>query len=113
MHDGHARVQRGEGILEDNLQVGAEGAQGGGGGAGDVDAFEMDFAAMGRLQAEDRAGEGGFAAARFTDEGEGFAGSDFEGNAVNGADVADGVGKDAAADGVPDAEVGELEEGAR
>ncbi len=81
--DGHARIERGVGILEDDLHAAAEGAHGGGGGGRQRVAFEEDFAGGGFDEAEQHAGDGALAGAGFADQAEGFAGCDGEGDVVD------------------------------
>ena len=52
---------------------------------GDVGTVEQHFAARGLEQADERSGQGGFAAAAFADEAEDFAGVDDEIDTVDGA----------------------------
>ncbi len=74
----HARVERGERVLEDDLHLPAIGAQLRLAEMRDVGAVDLD-AARGRLdQAQDRAADCGFAAAGFTDQRERLARADFE-----------------------------------
>jgi hypothetical protein len=82
--DAHSRVQRSERILEDHLHLAALRAQGSSGEMQKVLAFEKNGAVIGLDQAEEHAGQGGFAAAAFADDGEGFAGFDEETDVVNG-----------------------------
>ena len=96
--DGHARIERGVGVLEDDGHVAAETAEMRGGDGEEVGggavwfAFgrggvEEDLAAAGFDEAEEEAGDGGFAGAGFADEAEGLAAVEGEGDVVD-----DGVG---------------------
>src|SRR5262249_38870696 len=68
--DGHARVERGERVLEDDLHLPAIWPERGAGEARDVAALDHD-APLGRLdQAQDGAADGRLAAAGFADEAE-------------------------------------------
>ena len=114
--DGHAGVEAADGVLEDNLHRAAETAEVAGRELEDVGALEEDLAidddaALGFDEAEESAADGGFAAAGFADEAEGFAGGDVKGDVFDSLDVADDVAEDAAADGEVGAEVADLEEG--
>jgi hypothetical protein len=90
--DGHAGVEGGVGVLEDDGHVAAEAAEMRGGDGEEVDGgavwrVEEDLAAGGLDEAEEEAGEGGFAGAGFADEAEGLAADEVEGDVVD-----DGVG---------------------
>ena len=82
--NGHARVERGVGVLEDDLHAAAQVAHGGGGG-GEGLALEDDNAGGGFDQAQQYAGDGGLAAAGFADQAERFAGLDGERHIVHDA----------------------------
>ncbi len=71
--DGHARVERGVGVLEDHLDAPAHGAQRCRIERRHVDALEQDPAARRLLQLQDAAAGGGFAAARFAHQAQGLA----------------------------------------
>jgi hypothetical protein len=73
--------------------------------------IEVDVAGGRGFESHNCPGEGGLAATGFADESDGFPGVDVEGDAVDGADVADGAGEDAAPDGVPGFQVVDVEEG--
>ena len=81
--------------MEDHLQ-GAAGLAGGG-GFGEVFAFEPDAAAGGGEQAHDGAGEGGFAAAGLADEAEDLAAGKGKVDAVHGFHGAGGFFEDESA----------------
>ncbi len=85
--DGHARVQRGVGVLKYDLHVAPAAAQGGGGESAQVLAVEADAAGGGLQQAQREAGGGGFATAGLADQGEGFAWGDVKRDAVHRADA--------------------------
>jgi hypothetical protein len=74
----HPRIERFGGILEDHLEIAAQRPELALGEVGDVGASELDGSGSRLEQADDGLAEGGFAAAGFTDEAEGFAGSDVE-----------------------------------
>ncbi len=84
--DGHARIERPEGVLKNHLKLPATGAQGIAGHAGDVLAVQPDGAGGGVGEPHDGAAEGGLAAAAFADQTEGLAGREAEGDAVHGFD---------------------------
>ena len=84
---GHARVERGIGVLEDHLHPAGEGAAGAAGG-GDRGVLEDDLAGGGRVDAHDGAAEGGLAAAGLADEAEGLAAGDGEVDAADGVEGA-------------------------
>ena len=83
--NGHARVERGVGVLEDDLHAAAQVAHGGGGGGRKGLALEDDNAGGGFDQAQQYAGDGGLAAAGFADQAERFAGLDGERHIVHDA----------------------------
>src|SRR5712691_6760405 len=81
--DFHARVERGIGILEDDLHVAAQRTERCAGEGGDVSAVKPDFAG-GRLgQPQDAAPGRRFAAAGFADKTERLAGGDLEADPVD------------------------------
>ena len=85
---GHARIERGERVLEDDLHLPPVGAQLRLAEMRDVGAVDRD-AAGGRLdQPQDRAADRGLAAAGFADQRERLAGADFQRHAVDRVDVA-------------------------
>lgn len=73
-----AGVQGGVGILEDQLEPGAYGAQPPGAEGGDVLAVELDAAAGDVGEPDEAAAEGGLAAAGLADDAEGLPGADVE-----------------------------------
>jgi len=77
-------------VLEDDLDLRAHFAQLGFGELEDVLPVEEDLARRLVLQAQDRAADGGLAAAGLADETHRGAALDFERNVVDGLDVADG-----------------------
>jgi hypothetical protein len=81
--DPPAGIEAAIGILEHDLDAGTEGA---GHARHDRLAEQADVAALHRVEAEDRAGQGGLAAARFPHEAEAFALVKVEGYAVDGDD---------------------------
>ncbi len=74
--NGHARIERRDGILEHHLCAGANSAQGPTIGACEFGAKYAHAAAGGQNKADGRVGYGGFAAAAFADETEGLVGRD-------------------------------------
>jgi hypothetical protein len=82
--DAHAGIQGSEGVLEDHLHLAALRAQGFTGEMQEIVAFEKYCTVVGFDEAKEHAGEGGFAAAAFADDGEGFAGLNEEAYVVNG-----------------------------
>ena len=96
--DGHAGVEGGVGVLEDDGQFAAEATEvfwwkfseiEGGFGGGVVE----DLAGGGFYEAEKDAREGGFAGAGFTYEAEGLAAGEGEGDVVDDAGFAVGFGE--------------------
>ena len=88
--NGHTRIERGVGILKDDSEFAAEAAKGAGAELAEVDWAAVkgivgDLAGRGLDEAQEHAGNGAFAGAGFTDEAEGFATADCEGNVVNDA----------------------------
>lgn len=81
--DGHAGVERGVGVLKDDLHAAAEGAEMAGGGVGNVGAVEVDRAAGGLDEAKHHAGDGAFAAAGFADDAEGLSAMDGEADVLD------------------------------
>ena len=109
--DGDARVERGIGILEDDLQFGAQGAHVVG-----VEPVEgcaaVGDGAVGMVdQAEDGASECGLAASAFADEAEGFALEDVEREAVDGLERLQRFAEDALLEGVGHVEVAHGDDG--
>jgi len=109
--DAHAWVQGAAGVLEDDLHLTAEFAEGRAAGGVDVLAVEGDGSRGGGDEAEDGASDGGLAAAGLADEAECFSGSDVEGDAVNGLHPSGGALEDAGAHGEVGVEVADAEEG--
>jgi hypothetical protein len=104
--------QRGARVLEDHLHAPAHPAQGFAFQAGEVHVFEEDLAAGGLVEAQQGAGDGRFAAARFADQAEGFAAPDLERYAVHGLDRPGlAVEKHPALDGEMDLEITDLYQG--
>ena len=66
--DGHARVQRGEWVLEHHLHAPAQRPQGCAGGLGDILSIEMNAAGSRLDQPQRQPGGGGFAAAGLADQ---------------------------------------------
>ena len=100
----HAGVERGIGILEDHLHVLAQVLHLRRGQFGDVEvvllaAPEPDFTVRHVVGAHDDAARRGLATAAFADQAQGLAGPDVEADPVNGLDVADRLGQEAALDG--------------
>src|SRR5437899_8020371 len=90
----------------------AHGAHFAGGGVEQVVAAVGDGAGGGGDETKDGSADGGFAAAGFAHEAEGFAFVNGEGDIIDGLNVADGSAEDAVADGEPGAELADVEEGA-
>ena len=84
--DRHARVERAEGILEDDLHVTAETAQVRSAGAQDIVAVEDHLAGVGFDEPQQHPSQGAFAGTGFADEAQGLAGLDGQGDVVDGAD---------------------------
>ncbi len=109
----HARVQRSERILEDDLHRTSMRTQVGLAEMGDIQAIEPD-AAAGRLdEAQDAARHRRFAAAGLPDKPEGFSDTNREADAVHRMHGADAAAKDAASHRIVFDEVGYLEQSAR
>src|SRR5438132_11498640 len=90
----HPRVERTKGILEDDLHLtmhalGAEAVA-----ARELLALKPDLAGGGWDQADQRASQGRFPAARLAHQADGFTRSDVEVHAVDGMNVTDGALKD-------------------
>ena len=96
--DGHARVQRGVGILEDDLHLAAQGLEFGGAQVEDILPVEEDRACRGRDQAQDGAGDGGLAAAGLAHQAEGLPLAHGEAHVVHGLHLGHHLLKDARAD---------------
>ena len=96
--DGQTRRQAGIRILEDDLQLGAHLAQLLAGEGKNVDPVEVDLAGGLVLQTQDRAADGGLAAARLAHETHGGAALDAEGNAVHRFYLTDRAAEEAALD---------------
>ncbi len=107
--DGHAGIERGEGVLEDELDGPAHALFAGRVEFGDVFAVDADGAAEGLFEADDTAPGCGFAAAAFAHQSEGFAGGDGEAHLFGGVDAADQA--EAAADIEAGGEPFEFEDG--
>lgn len=84
-----ARIEAGEGILEDHLHVAAGLAQQGLADMQDVEIPGDDFAARRLVKPDDRPAGRGFAAARFADERQSFAGMKRERNVLDRMDPPD------------------------
>ena len=95
----HARVERADGVLEDDLHVPAHRLQLGAAETPHVDAVELDLAG-GRLeQPQQRAAERRLAAAGLADEADRLAAEDVEVDAVHRLELADGPLQDPLAHG--------------
>src|SRR5438270_379135 len=103
----HPRVERGEGVLEDDLHVAAEAAELTAAGCEHVLAVEGDGTGSGLYEAENHTSEGGLAAAGFANQSQRFALRDIERDAVDCADLALGLAEDAFVSLVDLDEVGE------
>ena len=84
----HTGVERGIGVLEDHLHLGAEPAERIALHVGDVRAVEADGAAGGLIQPENGAGQGGLAAARLAHQTQVFPLEELEGHVVDSLEVA-------------------------
>ena len=84
--DRHARIERGVGVLEDDLRLPAERAQLVGVEREQVAALETDAAGIRLDQAQHQPADGGFAAAGFADQRQRLAGIDMEADAVDRPD---------------------------
>jgi hypothetical protein len=74
--DRHPRIERGERVLKNHLQVAPHGSHLGGGAGGEIAPLEDHGAAGGGHELQDGAGERGFAAAGFAHEPEHLAALD-------------------------------------
>ena len=92
---GHARVERADGVLEDDLHVAPHRLQVAAAEAAQVDAVELDLARRGLEQAQQRAAERGLAAAGLAHEPHGLAAEDVEVDAVDRLQLPDGALEDA------------------
>ena|SRR5438309_265493 len=106
-----ARVQRGEGVLEDDRQLPAHAAQRGARQPEQGLALEDDLALARLDEPQDRAAKGGLAAAGLADQPQRLALPDREVDAVYRPHVAHRALPDAALDGEPGLEPAHLEEG--
>ena len=86
--DAEAGIERGEGILKDDLHIAAQAAHFAGAGGEQVAAFEADAARGGLDEAQEQASERALARARFADQAESFAGVNVERDIVDGAHFA-------------------------
>src|SRR6476469_5561351 len=91
----HARVQRSEGVLEDDLHIAAEAPKLTAIGLEYVVAVERNAAGGGLNQPQDHASQCGFAAARLADQPQRFTLSNVERDAVHGADFTFGLAEHA------------------
>ncbi len=95
--DGHARIERGVGVLEDDLHVPAQPAQLVLVEVGDLLALEAHRARRRVHQAQDQASGGRLAAAGFADQRQRLAAGDLEADVLDGAHEADHLAADQAA----------------
>jgi hypothetical protein len=86
--DAEAGIERGEGILKDDLHIAAQAAQVGVAGGEQIAVFEADAAGSGLDEAKNHASERALAGTGFTDQSESFAGMDVKRNLVDGTDLA-------------------------
>ena len=112
---GHARVERGVGVLEDDLHPAAQLAERERVRLAHVDPVEADLAfdhepVAGLDQAQERAAGGRLAAARLAYQPDRLPGPDLEGHAVYGSHVVDDLAEEAASHREVDLEVLDLEE---
>jgi hypothetical protein len=106
----HARIKRGEGVLEDRLGLAAEPTQPSLRQAGDVAALEQDLAFAGIRQAEDAATHRGLAGAGFPHQAHGLAVADGEGHVLDRTDMQTGAAERALAGVEPFAQPAHLEQ---
>ena len=115
VEDGHARVERREGVLEDVLQFPAEVAHVFFAEAAQVEllavVMEDNLAVGGFYQANDGPPSCGLTAARFADQTEGFAPVQGEVQAIHGFDITDDFSPQALFDGKVGFESGNFEKG--
>ena len=83
----HARIQAGDGILKNDLHVPPQPAEFFAAVGEEVHPFVANIAAGGGDEPQDRAADGGLAAARFANEAERLAGLDIEADAIDCLDV--------------------------
>jgi len=81
--DAHAGVEGGEGVLEDDLHAAAHGAELAGAEGEEVGSVVEDLASGGFNEAEEHAGDGGFAGAGLADEAKDFPAMNGEGDVFN------------------------------
>ena len=84
--DGHARIERRIGILEDDLRIAAEGAQFVGVQCEQIASLEANSSRIRLDQAQHQPADGGFAAAGFADQRQRLAGIDAEADAIDRLD---------------------------
>ena len=109
--DGHARIERGEGVLENDLHVAPHRAQVSAAKAQHVLPVEHDLARAGFDEAQDAASCGRLAAARFTNQSQGFAAIDGEGHAVHRMNTPDLSRQQARLDGKMLLEIADAQQG--
>ena len=97
--NGHARVQRRIGILEDHLHAAAIGGQRLFAEVGDILPVEENLAVRRLIQADEAAADRRFAAAALADEAEGFALLNGKAHVVHGLEQPFGLAAERAADG--------------
>ena len=73
-----AGIERGEGVLKDDLHIAAEAAHFAGAGGEQIAVFEADVAGRGLDEAQDQSSERALARARLAHQSEGFAGVNVE-----------------------------------
>ena len=106
----HARVQRADRVLEDELHAPTQSLELSPLGREDVLSADVGRAARGRQESDERTAERRLAAARFAHETEHLAVPDVEADVVDRVDVADVSSHDAARDGEVLHEVPDLDE---
>ncbi len=109
--DPAARIERGIGVLEDDLQLAAQRAHPCLAGGDDVLALEDYLAGIGLDEAEDGASSGRLAAAGLADKAEGLAVAHGEGDAVEGTHGDDARPRKAARHGEEFAQAGDGQDG--
>ncbi len=108
--DGHARIERGKGILEDELHVAPHGAQIAAAEIEHVLPVKADLAGARFDEAQDAAGRGGLAAAGFADQSQRFTPVDGKGHAVHGMHQRDLAREEPTLDGKTLGEVGDADQ---
>ena len=109
--DGHARIERGERVLEHDLHVAPHGAQVAAGKAKHVLSVKGDLAFAGFDEAQHAARRGRLAATGLADQSERFAAVDRKRHAVHRVNAPDLARKQAALDGKMLLQAGDAQQG--